>query len=312
MRHKTLNRIILGWILLVIFVALFGKVSLAASDAGRTAADFLLIGLGAKASAMGNAYTAVSNDALASYWNPAGLAEIEGGEVALGHFSWLQDITLEHGSVAYQVSEKATLGFSVTYLNYGDIEGYDDNGPTGELSAYDFCSAVSVGVKTGYNLSFGFTGKVINQKLDDLSATAFAVDVGAKYRAQLFQVAAVLANVGADMGFEGIKERLPMVARFGVVFFPFDERLTASFEIDKNIYGGTVYRNGYEFNFSEQYFLRTGYSFYPSQNRSLGQGVSFGGGIRLSWGEINYAFTPKEQYSSETLHRLSVIFAFGK
>jgi len=96
LRHRTLRRIILGWVLLIIVVALIGKVSVAASNAGRTAADFLLIGVGARAAGMGGAYTVVSEGALASYWNPAGLSDVEGGEVVLGHFSWFQDITMEH------------------------------------------------------------------------------------------------------------------------------------------------------------------------------------------------------------------------
>ena len=96
-------------------VALIGKVSVAASSAGRTAADFLLIGVGARAAGMGRTYTAVSEGAPASYWNPAGLSGVEGGEVVLSHFSWFQDITLEHGTLAYQINDKTALTASVTF-----------------------------------------------------------------------------------------------------------------------------------------------------------------------------------------------------
>ncbi len=96
MRHRTLRRIILGWVLLIIVVALIGKVSVAASSAGRTAADFLLIDIGARAAGIGGAYTSVSEGAPVSYWNTAGLSGVERREVVLGHFSWFQDITIEH------------------------------------------------------------------------------------------------------------------------------------------------------------------------------------------------------------------------
>ena len=115
MQHRTLRRIILGWVFLIIVVALIGKVSVAASNAGRTSADFLLIGVGARAAGMGGAYTAVSEGAPASYWNPAGLSGGEGGEVVLGHFSWFQDITMEHGTLAYQINDKTALAASVTF-----------------------------------------------------------------------------------------------------------------------------------------------------------------------------------------------------
>lgn len=314
MRHRTLRRIILGWVFLIIVVALIGKVSVAASNAGRTAADFLLIGVGARAAGMGGAYTAVSEGALASYWNPAGLSGVEGGEVVLGHFSWLQDITLEHGTLAYQINDKTALAASVTFLNYGQIDGYDANGvTTGEITAYDWCGVLSVGMKTNYNISLGLSGKFINQKLDDLNASAFGVDVGVKYQTERLALAAVVANVGADMGFGGVKERLPTTVRLGVAAHPFFETFMTSLELEKKVYGGTVIRNGYEMNFSDQYYLRTGYSYYLAHNdRPFGSGISMGAGVRFTWGEVDYAFTPKERYSSETLHRLSFVLKFSQ
>ena len=48
--------------------------TLGGQRAGITTAQFLKIGVGARASAMGEAFTAVANDASALYWNPAGLA----------------------------------------------------------------------------------------------------------------------------------------------------------------------------------------------------------------------------------------------
>ena len=59
---------------------------LAQSEAG---AIFLLIAPGARAGGMGEAQTAVANDAYASYWNPAGLGFLEGKELALMHVNWL-------------------------------------------------------------------------------------------------------------------------------------------------------------------------------------------------------------------------------
>jgi hypothetical protein len=263
---------------------------------------------------MGGAYTAVSEGALAAYWNPAGLSGMEGGEVVLGHFSWSQDITLEHGSLAYQINDKTALAASVTFLDYGQIDGRDANGvTTGEITVYDWCGALSVGMRTDYNISLGLSGKCINQKLDDLNAFAFGVDFGVKYRSDRLAVAAVVANVGADMSFGGVKERLPTTVRFGVAAYPFFETFMTSFELEKKVYGGTVIRNGFEISFSDQYYLRTGYSYYPAhKDRPFGSGISIGAGVRFTRGEVDYAFTPKERYTSETLHRLSFVLKFNQ
>ena len=51
----------------------------AGSEAG---ALFLLISPGARAGGMGEAQVAVANDAYASYWNPAGLAFLQGSSHA--------------------------------------------------------------------------------------------------------------------------------------------------------------------------------------------------------------------------------------
>ena len=61
----------------------------AQSEAG---AIFLLISPGARAGGMGEAQVAVANDVYASYWNPAGLAFLEGSEMAIMHVNWLPNL----------------------------------------------------------------------------------------------------------------------------------------------------------------------------------------------------------------------------
>ena len=65
----------------------------AQSEAG---AIFLLISPGARAGGMGEAQVAVANDVYASYWNPAGLAFLEGSEMAIMHVNWLPTVSYTH------------------------------------------------------------------------------------------------------------------------------------------------------------------------------------------------------------------------
>lgn len=313
MEKRTLNRIIVGWILLLIIVALFGKVTVAATEGGQTAADFLHIGLGARAAGMGGAFTAVSEGAQSAYWNPASLASGSSTEIALGHFAWFQDITVEQGAFAHNFGERSSLAGSIGFLNYGTIDGRDGSGvATGDISVYDWYGAVSYAFAVTPQLSLGATGKYINQKLDDLSASTFAADIGVRYQFEHVTLAVVGANLGPDMDFEGVKEHLPSSVRVGVAADFMDRRLLAAVEVDRRIHGGTVLRNGLEYGFRNQYFVRAGYNFYPGQDdRSFGAGPSFGVGLRLEQFDLDYAYTLQDSYASDDLHRFSVVLKLG-
>ena len=64
--------------------------------AGTASGTFLKIGIGARATGLGEAFVAVANDPTAIYWNPAGLASIQRQELAISHVEWPADIRFEH------------------------------------------------------------------------------------------------------------------------------------------------------------------------------------------------------------------------
>ena len=63
---------------------------------GTTAAKFLSIGVGAKATGMGGAFTSIADDATAMYWNPAGLGFYNTKEVYFNHSNWIADISFDY------------------------------------------------------------------------------------------------------------------------------------------------------------------------------------------------------------------------
>jgi len=314
MYRRYLKKIIIGWLFLILLVAFLGKITVAAPKAGETAADFLLINVGAKAAGMGGAYTAVSNGANSTFWNPAGLTNIKNSEVILGYFSWYQDIKMNHVSYAHTMNEKTTLAASINYLGYGHIDGRDINGvTTGEISAYDFAGGISMGYRIQPDLSLGITAKFINQHLDDLNGSTFAFDLGGRYKVGKFNLAAVITTLGPKMQFDNVEENIPSSFRMGVSVSPFNENLMTAIEFEKRIHGGNVIRHGLEYVYAEQYSVRGGYNYYPeSDDRSFGKGFSVGAGYKYNQFEVDYAYTPSEHYSSEDLHRFSIIFKFGE
>ena len=314
MYRRCLKRIIIVWLFLILFVAFIGKITIAAPSAGETAADFLLINVGARAAGMGGAFTAVSEGANSTFWNPAGLSYVEHDEVILGYFSWYQDIKMNHASYAHNINEKTTIATSINYLSYGQIDSRDMNGVnTGEISAYDLSGAISIGYKVKPDVSLGLTAKYINQHLDDINGSTFAFDLGARMDIGKFNLAAVASNLGPEIKFDNVSEKIPSSFRLGVSVSPFNENLMTAIEFEKRFYGGSVIRHGLEYVYDGQYFVRGGYNYYPdSDNRSFGTGFSLGAGVIFNKFEIDYAYTPTEYYSSEDLHRFSIIFKFGE
>jgi hypothetical protein len=80
----------------IVFIAaasVFAAVAAWAGGAGTSSAQFLKIGVGARAEAMGEAYGAVADDPYALYWNPAGLGRMSNPRLSLSYTMWLEDIS---------------------------------------------------------------------------------------------------------------------------------------------------------------------------------------------------------------------------
>ena len=71
---------------------------------GTTAAQFLKIGVDARASAMGNAFTAMRGDISSIYWNPAGLAYVERMETMFVNSNWLAGINFNYTAFAMNLN----------------------------------------------------------------------------------------------------------------------------------------------------------------------------------------------------------------
>jgi hypothetical protein len=307
---RNLYKILLFFAVILCICALFGDMAVAASNNATASADFLNIGVGARAAGLGGAYTSIADDATASYWNPGGLVSIESPQLIFSHFAWYQDINYEYLAVVLPVGDRFAFSIHSSYLDYGTIEGYDvyDN-PTGSInSTYDLAAGVSVGYKVTDDFSAGLTAKYVMLSLDNVKASAIAADLGAKYKINNYVFGVSLANLGQDFKFNREMEKLPVGIRVGMSATPFGPSLLGAIEVESQFYGGLAIKNGVELNFEKRYFLRTGYSFYPGQdNQIVGQALSFGVGALLGPTQFDYTFSPKENIGAESIHRLSII-----
>src|SRR6266480_2601316 len=125
-------------------LAMFSASTVEAADNGTTAADFLKLGIGPRAIAMGEAQVGLADDVYATYWNPAGLATLQVQEAGFVQTQYLEDITEQYVAYALPRPKLGTFAGSFTYLHVGQFQGFDAVGqPTGSVGASDAAFALS-------------------------------------------------------------------------------------------------------------------------------------------------------------------------
>jgi len=302
-------------IILIVLCVLFESANAqinSSSKVGTTSANFLKIGVGARASALGGAFVAVADDATANYWNPAGLSSLSSSEIIFMHNDWYQDIKIEYLGAAFPVSNSFVLGIGVSYLDYGSFEGYDDRDqPTEELSANAMVVSSSGSFLLSDNLSLGITGKFFTEQLDESSASGYAMDLGALYRVGVVTFGLNVRDLGSGLQYENESYPLPSRVTGGIAVNAYGGRLRFATDVDKPEDNGLSLHQGIEYCYENTVFLRTGYShqFNEIETDGSGSGMSLGFGVKHSVGAIDYSYLPNAQIGD--VHRISFRVCFG-
>ncbi len=180
---------------------------------GTTAAQFLKIGIGSRATAMGEAFVAVANDATALYWNPSGIAWLKKNEFFFNHINWLADIKYSYFGMVVPVGRYGVVGGSIASLSTGDMMVRTVDKPEGTGEYFNF-SDLLVGVTYAKNFtdrfSFGVQMKYAYEKLWHMTAGGFALDISLLYIAQFHDIRLGMnfANFGGKFKLEGEDTRV--------------------------------------------------------------------------------------------------------
>ena len=282
------------------------------SNNGTVAAAFLEIGVGARAVAMGGAYASMKGRAEMIYWNPAGLAYLDGLSTAFTHTEWLVDTDFDFVSIAAPLPFFNTvIGGSLTMLSVPEQEVRTVLEPegTGEFyDARDFAVTLSVSSRILSTFSVGVSGKYIHQRIWSESGTQMALDVGVYYQTPLsgLSIGSSISNFGGDVSLDGknltniidpdVTNRgienipvtyktdahpLPQIFRFGISYdtaLPGRGNLVTTVDL-MHPTGATESMNlGVEYGFNDLIFFRAGY-----QNlfeRDAINGLTLGAGLQ--------------------------------
>jgi long-subunit fatty acid transport protein len=283
----------------------------AASSAGEPGTAgflFLRLGDGARASGMGEAYTAVADDATSIYWNPAGMASVQGVALNLTHSEWFQGVRLEQVSVVNEMFSGAA-GLQFTGVYYGSLDRYGETPtlvPDGTFSPYDLSFAAGYAMDILPNVAVGAAIKGIYSKIDFESAGDWAVDLGILHRSQIkgLTLGASVLNWGPQAKFVADKFFPPFQIRGGAAY-RYDaswlrgHAILAADAVFPNDGTGKVHF-GMEYSYREMVAIRAGYKTnYDTQGATVGLGVNWRGF------SFDYAYMPMD-FNLGDAHRFSL------
>ncbi|MCD6471559.1 PorV/PorQ family protein [Candidatus Aerophobetes bacterium] len=277
-----------------------------ADGVGTTGASCLKLGVGARASAMGDAFSAIADDATSIYWNPAGLTQIEGTQLGATHTQWLEEINYEH--LAYVSSHRdSAFGLSINWLNTGKIEETTLSYPGGTGNSFEAKSSVvtlAYARKMGESLSLGAGLKYIGEKFEKESATSYGLDLGGFYKKQKFSFALGVQNIGNKEKFTEEEDPLPLNYRLGMAYL-LNERIKLALDVNKPLDNEVNFHTGIECHLTDTLALRAGYKSGPED---IGSGITGGLGFKFKNISIDYAYVPYEDLGDT--HRISLSVKF--
>ncbi|RKX27711.1 MAG: hypothetical protein DRP45_00385, partial [Candidatus Zixiibacteriota bacterium] len=184
-QYMSIRRFTQIILVIAVIVTIMASATLARNvnaSAGTSGFSFLKINVGARAVAMGGAFTGLADDESSLYYNPAGIAALEGRRFIAGYHNYFVD--LQSGVVGFirSLNDRQTLAFHVSYLNYGEFTHTDRQGNiNGTFGGSDILFATTFAMQYTHELLIGATGKLIYEKIQDYSATGLALDIGVKY-----------------------------------------------------------------------------------------------------------------------------------
>jgi hypothetical protein len=208
--------------------------------------------MGARAWALGGAYTALADDATSVYWNPANLAQRDRAALLLSHsetFGALLNYDVAALALpARRADAPLTFGVALMRLGGGGIQRTrlanpgapisDSNRvlPDGETVGHgDWAIFAGLGRRLGSKLDLGGTLKLVYRDVVDVSATGFGLDVGATYSfTEILRGAVVLYDVTTTLLIydNGHKESVYPRAVIGGAVTPVWEKFALAVALD--------------------------------------------------------------------------------
>lgn len=164
----------------------------ASSQPGTTGGDILLMGASARAIAMGEAFSYISDDASAMLYNPSSLSRLRTLQLSVLYQEHLADITYDTVNIGIPLKH-GSIGISLQAIIYPDI--YENTVESGSIiektkldNINDYVFTAGYGQRIWNNLDAGINLKYYKSSLVDYSGSAFLTDIGLTYSLRSYSI----------------------------------------------------------------------------------------------------------------------------
>lgn len=203
--------------LILVCSSAFGQIG------GRHTYEFLNLPNSPKISALGGKnITLVNSDPTSAISNPANINYLMDKQLSVNYMNYLADVNYGTAAYAYLLDRRTQLiQASLTYINYGNFDGYDEFGNTtqefsGNEAAFQAGYASQIGRSDFYA---GANINLITSKLEQYSSFAAALDLGLTYKYDKWDlvISGVIKNLGYQFKpFNEVRETLPFEIILGM------------------------------------------------------------------------------------------------
>ena len=247
--------------------------------------------------------------------HPAVIAGNANGTIKMSYVSHYIDT--QYGSLGYTRKIKDhDMGFRLLYVNYGEFVQTSNAGDRlGTFTAGEMGFTVNIGKQLRDDLKVGAMASYMTSKIEDFTAQAAAVDLGAIYTPPFegVTVGAALMNLGkvTKSYSSDYDDKLPLLFTVGakkkLSHAPITFFTDVIFPNDNDI----VYAFGLELSIQDRLFLYTGtksrsdidINSYKAETDFSGI-TTFGFGVTLKRYRFNYAYLPNDDL--EDVHKVTL------
>jgi hypothetical protein len=284
---------------------------------GTFGAQFLQIGVSARATGMGSAFTAVADDASSVFWNPGGLVNVRRNEFHISHVQWAADTKLSTAILAFNPrSIPGTLAFSARSFWLDPMLVRTAYNPEGNGQTFD-AGSTSFGISYSRfftdKFSAGTSLNYLHLGLAEQSVNSASLDFGIMYRIGVrdLKLGMVIQHLGGKVTFDELAAKLPTTFKVGASFTGFEldrQKLIISAEFQHPADNLERANIGAEYNLNDLLYGRLGYNIEYDTDA-----LAFGFGVAISTGKsskILFDYSAVDMGPLEYIHRLSLSFLY--